>query len=300
MIRRVTALLGLGLLVSCASTQEGGDDSDTGASPAEDNAQDLIDQNSAMAPGRGEAVPTVRYERTAEANWIKGEEAFAAEEYLAAQRYFGYIRTKFPYSRYAVRSELRVADCQFGRGRFIEAIDSFQNFVRLHPTHEKVPYALYKVGLGYFEQIPSDWFMLPPSEEKDQAAVRDAARALGDYVSRFPDDENIPHAKEVLSEVRGRLMAHERYVADFYKNLEKDRAYVGRLEVIRTRFADVGLDDELLVEIIEVYARLGERAKANDALSELEKKFPSSDELGYAKSLVSGIATTTSTAAEAG
>ena len=114
-----------------------------------------------------------------------------------------------------MQSEVRIADCQFERGRYVESIDSYQNFVRLHPTHEKVPYALYRVGMAYHEQIPSNFFLLPPSHEKDQGAVRDAARARGDYVSRFPEDEHAEDAKKMLKDARERLMAHERYVADF-------------------------------------------------------------------------------------
>ncbi|MEQ8280885.1 MAG: outer membrane protein assembly factor BamD [Deltaproteobacteria bacterium] len=284
MDRRLWAGLLALTLAACASSNQGGEEE-----PEVDNAS--------YAPGRGEAAPTVRYERTAEGNWIKGEDAFQREEYLGAQRYFGYIRTKFPYSRYAVKSELRIADCQFQRGRHIEAIDSYQNFVRLHPTHEKVPYALYKVGMAYFEQIPSNFFLLPPAHEKDQSAVRDAARALGDYVSRFPDDENITEAKKVLDDVRRRLMAHERYVADFYKNLERDRAYVGRLEVIRREFEDVGLDDELLAEIVEAWVKLGELEKARSALKQMREKFPQSDELEDAESAIDSAPVKTSTSA---
>jgi outer membrane protein assembly factor BamD len=239
-----------------------------------------------VATGRNEALPSVSYGQTAQENWDKGESAFNEEEYLAAQRYYTYIRSKFPYSRFAVLADLRIADCQFARERYIEAIDSYQNFVRLHPTHPKVGYARFKTGMAYYEQIPGDWFLLPPSHEKDQAAVRDAERALREYVERYPTDENIEEATKVLREVRSRLMAHERYAADFYDNLDKDRAYVGRLEVIRRDFADVGLTDELLLEIAEVYARLGELDKAKTAVAEMREKFPASELIAEAQELI--------------
>ncbi len=156
----------------------------------------------------------------------------------------------------------------------------------MHPTHPKVAYARYKTGLAYYQQIPGDWFLLPPSEEKDQAAVRDAERALREYVERYPSDENIAKATEILKDVRSRLMAHERYAADFYKNIDKDWAYVGRLEIIRKDFADVGLTDELLLEIAKVYARLGEVERAKGAVTEMREKFPTSELLTKAQSLV--------------
>ncbi len=248
-----------------------------------------FDDSALLNPGRNEALPSVSYEQTAESNWLKGETAFKDEEYLTAQRYYAYVRSKYPYSRFAVLSDLRIGDCQFERKKYIEAIDTYQNFVRLHPTHSKVPYAMYRTGVCYYEQIPTDWFMLPPSEEKDQSAVRDTERALRAYVDRFPKDENQKDAQKVLKDVRKRLMAHERYVADFYRKLDKDRAYVGRLEVIRAKFADVGLDDELLLEIAEVYWRIGEKEKAKQAIEELKKKFPASPKRGDAEALLTKI-----------
>lgn len=284
--RRLALLCAPALLsAACASsTSEGTDDA------IEDD--DPVLGGPSAQPGRGEVAPTVQYAPTAEANYLKGDEAYQDEEYLAAQRYFGYIRSKFPYSRYAVLSELRIADCQFARKRWLEAIDSYQNFVRLHPTHEKVPYAMFRVGVSYHRQIPSEWFLLPPAHEKDQASVRDAARALADYVQRFPDDENHGEAKELLDDVRRRLMAHERYVADFYKRLDKNLAYVGRLETIRTKFPDVGATEELLLEIVEAWVEVGRAAEARNAAAELEKKFPGSESLGKAKEALQSLPAT--------
>ena len=260
----------------CASDRNRPDD------PAEDQSLG----SSVGGLNRGELPVAVRFQRTAEGNWVRGNDAFDDDEFLAAQQYFQYIRTKFPYSRYAAMSAVRIADCQYARKRYLEAIDSYQSFVRTHPTHKQVPYALYQVGLGYYEQIPGDFFMLPPSHEKDQAAIRDAERKLAEYVRRFPKDENAGPAQKKLDEVRKRMMAHERYVADFYDNLDRDRAYVGRLEVIRRDYADVGLSDELLLEITQVWTRVGEVEKAKSAADQLAKTFPASPLLKEALALV--------------
>lgn len=269
-----TWLLALGLCLAGASQGFAAD-------PDED--EDLP----AIQPGRGEVATSVTYASTAEGNFLAGEKAYEGEEFLAAQRYFGYIRSKFPYSRFAQLAELRIADCQYQRKRFIEAIDSYQNFARLHPNHEKAPYARFRVGMSYFKQIPSNFFMLPPAHEKDQSAVRDAEKALGAYLRQHPDDENAAEARTIIEDVRGRLMAHERYVADFYKNLGKDRAYVGRLETIRRKFSDVGLDDELLMEIAEAWIGIGNTSRARNAAAELVAKFPASELAPEAKALLS-------------
>jgi outer membrane protein assembly factor BamD len=279
-------------LVFAAACQGGGSGSRRRGSKADDaeneKARDPDFDRSAGfgTPGRGEVTPSVTYAHSAEDNWKLGEDAFKDDDFLAAQRYFSYIKSKFPYSQYTVLAELRIGDCQFARGRFIEAIDTYQNFQRLHPTHEKVSYALYRTGLCYYQQIPGDWFMLPPSEEKEQTAVRDAERVLRDYVERYPIDANIADGRKMMLDVRRKLLAHERYVANFYRRLGKDRAYVGRLQVIRTSFSDVGLNDDLLLEIATVYARLGEMEEARAAVQELEQKFPGSPKLNEARRVV--------------
>jgi outer membrane protein assembly factor BamD len=252
-----------------------------GGAAADDPVPDYEDlAGPALNPDRGEAIPRVRFLATAEENWTQAEIQFDKDNHLAAQQYYAFIRTKFPYSRYAVLSDLRIADCQYEREHYLEAIDSYQNFIRLHPTHDQVPYAMFRTGVAHYEQIPSNFFLLPPAAEKDQTAVREAARALQAYLRRFPRHERSEDASKVYERVRKRLMAHERYAADFYRKLGKDRAYVGRLEVIRKDFADVGLDAKLLLEIARVYARLGDVPSTQAAFDEMAEKFPEAKALG--------------------
>jgi len=275
-MRRLICVLAAGS-ISCAGMGGlfgGSDDEDEGLGSLSDRGGNSI---------------AVTYGRTAKDNWARGERSFADDSFLAAQKYYRYIRVKFPYSAYAVRAELRIADCYFGRERYLEAVDAFQNFIRLHPTHHDVSYATLMTGKSYYEQIPTDWFFMPPAHEKDQASVRDAEMALRTYVERFSDDERIEEGRKLLVEVRMRLVEHERYVADFYEDQDKPRARVGRLEIIRSKFGDVALDDELLVEIAEVYAELGERAKVAAAVSELETKFPKSDKISDAKEILAEV-----------
>lgn len=270
-MRRVTAFV-LGFVIACASGGGGPVVDDDFAAPG-------------LNPDQGESIPTVRFYYTAEENWQAAEKEFDKKRYLAAQQYYAYIRTKFPYSRFAVLSDLRIADCQFEREHYIEAIDSYQNFARLHPTHEQVPYALFRTGLAHFEQIPGSWFLLPPSYEKDQTAVKDAAQALSLYLRRYPNDEHVPEAAKAFEEVRDRLMAHERYVAEFYKKTGHYRGYVMRLETMKAEFSDVALDADLLFELAKAYARLGEVEASDAVMAELAAAFPEAPQLVYREKL---------------
>lgn len=259
-----SVLPALALAIGCASTD--------GALGTEQS--EPLPGEAAIGLGRGETLPAFAPQDTAEANWAEGEKAFEDERYILAQRFYIYLRRNFPYSKYATLADLRVSDCQYERERHRVAIDGYQNFVRLHPTHPQVPYALYKTARAHYELIPNELFIFPPAYEKDQSETRDAAKALTRYLQRYPEHRFAGEARKLLADVRERLMAHERYVADFYRKAGRLRGYVGRLERIHDAFPDVGLDPELLVEMIEVYVKLEDADKAQATLAELESKFP--------------------------
>jgi outer membrane protein assembly factor BamD len=102
-----------------------------------------------------------------------------------------------------------------------------------------VPYALWRVGRSYFEQIPSDFFILPPVHERDPAATKDALRALGTFVDRYPDHEQTPDARERILACRRLLADQELYVARFYMRQDRPVSARGRLEGIVAQYADL-------------------------------------------------------------
>lgn len=240
----------------------------------EASEDDQAFQAPALNPDRGESIPKVRYASTPEDNWTLAERAYERKDWLAAQQYYSFVRAKFPYSRYAAEADVRIADCQFQRQHYVEAVDSYQNFIRLRPTHPLVPYAMFKTGMAHVEEIPGSWFLIPPPHEKDQTAVKDAAAALSEYLNRFPGHENYEEAQKAYEKIRERLVRHERAVADFYRRTGHYRSYAMRLQTIRTQFGQVALTPELLLEIARAHARLGDVERTEAALDELQAEFP--------------------------
>src|SRR5262249_16919841 len=105
-----------------------------------------------------EATKPVTYSLTAKQNYEKGQAELKHENFPEAQKYFQFVKQKFPFSKYAVLAELALADTQFARGNYTEAVDSYKAFIRLHPTHEKVEdgFAAFKVGECYYKDMPDD------------------------------------------------------------------------------------------------------------------------------------------------
>ena len=214
------------------------------------------------------------YAQDAETNLARGNEALESKNYLEAQRYFEYVRNRYPFLEAAREAELKLADALFAQGQYIEARDAYQNFIKLNPSWPKVDYAAFRAALTWHKEIPSDFFLLPPAEEKDQVAVRNSLRAMTDFVRRYPKSEYVEEANATIEDARKRLAKHELYVASFYARREKWRAVAMRLETVARDFPNLGFDEEALFGLYDAYTRLGEKEKAQGALQEIVKRLP--------------------------
>lgn len=216
----------------------------------------------------------VVYGADADENLALADKAMAAKNFDEAARYYEHVKTKYPFLEAAKTAELRLADTDFERDRFVEARDRYQSFVRLHPTHAQVDYAAFRAALTHYRDIPSDFVLLPSSTEKDQVEVRGALAALTEFVSAYPESTHLTEAKEVLQDVRRRLAQHELTVADFYAKRERWPAVVGRLSVVAERFPGTGLDERVAFGLYEAHRKLKDEKKAAEALRVYAAKFP--------------------------
>ena len=216
----------------------------------------------------------VTYSLTAKQNHDKGLEELKEENFAEATRYFSFVKQKFPFSRYAVLSELALADTQYARGSYQEAIDAYKTFARLHPTHEKVEdgYVAFKIADCYVQEMPGDWFLVPPAFEKDQTAVRDAFRELSDFLDKYPDSKYVADVKKLRQQVMARLIEHEVYVARFYLDTGHPRAAVLRIEQAIRRYPESGREAELLLVLGQTYLEMGNPLRARQTFERVVKE----------------------------
>lgn len=222
-----------------------------------------------------EATKPITYSMTAKQNYEKGVAELKDESYPEATKYFTFVKQKFPFSKYAVLAELALADTQFARGNYQEAIDAYKMFARLHPTHEKVDdgYVAYRVCDCYVREMPEDWVFMPPASEKDQSSVHDALRELNDFLDKFPDSPYVKDAVTARREVVRRLVEHEVYVARFYLDRDKPQAAVLRLQGALKRYPDSGRDLDLLFTLGETQLKMGNAASAKRTFERIVSEY---------------------------
>jgi len=107
------------------------------------------------------------YASEASTNLKRGDEALDGSQYQLAEKYFEYVKTKFPFLEASRQAELRLADVSFERELWTEAADRYTAFVKLHPTYSKVDYAAYRAAVPVAGAPP----FLPKSLRFDRFAV---------------------------------------------------------------------------------------------------------------------------------
>jgi outer membrane protein assembly factor BamD len=217
----------------------------------------------------------VTYSLTAKQNYERGLDELKKENYAEAAHYFTYVKQKFPFSKFAGLAELALADTEFARGNYQEAIDSYKSFARLHPTHEKVEdgYAAFRIAECNVKEMPDDWFILPPAYEKDQSSVRDALRELDSAREKYPNSPYLKQAKEYRHEVLRRLIEHEVYVARFYLDRGHPKSAILRIEGALRRYPDSGQEGELMIALGETNLDLGNPARAKQVFERVVSEF---------------------------
>ena len=219
---------------------------------------------------------TVSYSRSAEKNYTKGVNELKDENFMEALKYFVFTKAKFPFSRFATLAELRIADTYYAQEKYVDSIDAYKQFQKFHPTHPQVldGYAAYRVCQAYVKQIPSDWFLIPPSHEKDQGATRDAILELNSFKRAHVGSKYMPKVKTLYRKCIRRMANHELYVARFYLDRDKPGATILRLESLLKKFPDAGVDPEVMLLLGQTYMKLDKKDLAVKTFRELIRKYP--------------------------
>ena len=213
------------------------------------------------------------YSASAARVYLRAMRALKDKHYLEAIKLLKLVRRHFAFSRFAVLSELRMADVSFAREQYAEAISAYRAFMRIRRTHKLVPYAQYRISLGYFKMIPEDWWILPPVHERDQSATRKALSEVRRFLRYYPRNEYVVEVRLLYRKLLRKLANHEMYVAKFYLDRSRYRAAAWRLEGLKSKYLGLRMDEKIYYLLGYCYDKLKERKKARKILTELVQQY---------------------------
>src|SRR4030042_1187582 len=84
----------------------------------------------------------------------EGLTRFNKRDYPEALKKFEELKSSFPDSPpYTLWAELKVGDCHFLQKQYVEAIAAYEEFKKIHPGHEELPYIQHQIGMSYYNQM---------------------------------------------------------------------------------------------------------------------------------------------------
>jgi outer membrane protein assembly factor BamD len=175
-------------------------------------------------------------------------------DYTRAIETFQAIIDNYPYSDYAVKAELRIADAYFDDERYDEALSYYQDFADLHPQHERVPYTVLRSALCHYNQIRS--------VNRDQTPTRLALQFLERLVRTYPFAPESREGEELLRKLRTQLAENLMEVGTFYLERGEYQAAAERYRELLNHYPGLGLDAEALFHLGVSYENMKRRDEA--------------------------------------
>lgn len=208
----------------------------------------------------------------AESTFALAQEYEKDERYEEAVRKYTEVKNRFPYSQFAVKAELAIADVYFKEESFGEAQINYQTFRELHPKHAQIDYVIFRIGLSYFNQLPE-------TIDRDLTYAHDAITTFDELVEKHPNSEFVKEAKEKKQASLKKLAEKEDYVGEFYFKRKIYDSALTRYEFLLKSYPQSELGEKALARAYYSALKIGEKEKSKNYLNQLKKNYPNSKEL---------------------
>ncbi len=222
--------------------------------------------------------------KTAEELYNNGVDALNQQRYATAVNQFDAVEQNFPYSSWAVNSQMMHGYAEYLQNHYTEATGSLDRYIQLHPTNANVSYAYYLRALCFYEQIADI--------QRDQRGTQQAMAALQEVVNRFPDSAYARDSRLKMDLCRDHLAGKEMEVGRFYQGQRLYTAAIGRFQRVVDDYQTTNHTPEALHRLTEIYLTLGLTDQARRTAAVLGHNYPGSPwyENSYADLADNGIA----------
>jgi outer membrane protein assembly factor BamD len=219
--------------------------------------------------------------KTADELYSEGLSKLNQRNYREAIETFYKLKYDFPAEAAAMMADLKIADAYFAKKDYLQAIESYEEFRRLHPTSPYMPYVIYMIGLCHYK--------LMRSIDRDQTHTRLALNEFQYVVANYPHTPYVYDARKKALECMKRLSAHEVYVGNFYYRKKKYHAAIKRYETALKKYPAIPLEDKVLYRLADSYRKTNQIDKAQKTLLSLIEQYPKSKYTKKARNMLNKL-----------
>lgn len=167
---------------------------------------------------------------TAAALYKDGIDYFERGRYARSISFFQKLRDDYPFSEEAEAAELKIAEAYYRNEEYVQADETYKNYLTFQPTGRHIPYVKYQLGRVNLAQFTG--------VDRDLDKVRQARGYFQSVVKDHPESKHAADARKQLAETRLHLAERELYVGNYYLREERYPAARQRFETVLRDYGD--------------------------------------------------------------
>lgn len=211
--------------------------------------------------------------------YAEAREEMASGNWEAAVRNLERLEARYPFGRWAQQAQLDTAWAHFKASERALSLAAIDRFMKLHPNHPALDYALYLKGLVNFNEQQGLLAKLGGQDlaERDQAALRESFDAFKELVTRFPDSRYASDAEARMLYLVNSMARGQVHIARYYYRRGAYVAAANRAQEVVRHYQQAPAVEEALYVLMRSYEKLGLLDLRDDAERVMRRNFPDSE-----------------------
>tara|TARA_B100001250_G_C19674756_1_gene733146 strand:+ start:92 stop:913 length:822 start_codon:yes stop_codon:yes gene_type:complete len=205
-----------------------------------------------------------------------------AQRRMTAKNFYGAIEsleaieTRYPFGKYAEQAQVELIYAHFMNSETEASHTAAEKFIRLHPRHPNIDYAYFMKGLSSYTRDRQFLTRVSDTDlsNRDISGAKQSFAELTEFLTRFPDSQYAPYAKQRNVYLRNMIAKSELAAADYYITIDAYVAAIRRANYVIENIPNSS-ENYRALKILEVsYDALGFSDLLNDVRVVININYP--------------------------
>ena len=205
-----------------------------------------------------------------------------AQRRMTAKNFYGAIEsleaieTRYPFGKYAEQAQVELIYAHFMNSETEAAHTAAEKSIRLHPRHPNIDYAYFMKGLSSYTRDREFLTRVSDTDlsNRDISGAKESFAELTEFLTRFPDSQYVPYAKQRNVYLRNMIAKSELAAADYYITIDAYVAAIRRANYVIENIPNSS-ENYRALKILEVsYDALGYSNLLNDVRVVINVNYP--------------------------
>ena len=205
-----------------------------------------------------------------------------AQRRMTAKNFYGAIEsleaieTRYPFGKYAEQAQVELIYAHFMNSETEAAHTAAEKFIRLHPRHPNIDYAYFMKGLSSYTRDREFLTRVSDTDlsNRDISGAKESFAELTEFLTRFPDSQYVPDAKQRNVYLRNMIAKSELAAADYYITIDAYIAAIRRANYVIENIPNSSENYRALKILEFSYEALGYSDLLNDVRVVININYP--------------------------